>query len=362
MRSVPPAGSRSIPDTVSFAPPVPRRGGAWGAVVAASLVGASAAILVVMTTGMGEKVVERIVESPGTTSEPIVTVSTTAPVQGAAEAVAAAMPSVAQITVTSADATTDASAVVIRADGYLVTDAGAVEGAITIAVSFADGTTETGAVVAVDPLSELAVIRVPRHDLAVAEFGDPATLQVGQQAMALGSHQDGGPSISSGVISALGQRSTSAKGTALYGMIRFDAPVPTEVAGGPLVTDEGTIVGITVKSSSDSAFGWATPIDEAREIADDLITTGHASHAWLGVEGRRSEEGPVVSLVVEGSPAANAGLQAGDVLLRVDGEALASMSVLASIIRDREPGDSITIAYTRNGMEWTCVATLGERS
>lgn len=363
MRSVPPVGARAIPDTVDFAPPVPRRRLAWSAIVASSLVGASAALLAVLATGMGERVVERIVERPAETppASSILTVSTTTPIAGAAEAVAAVMPGVAQIAVTSAGGTTDASAVVIRADGYLVTDAAVVAEAETITVSLADGTVEAGEVVAVDRVSELAVIRVPRTDLTPVRLGDPAELQVGQQAMALGSHQDGGPSISSGVISALDQRSTSEAGTALYGMIRFDAPVPPEVAGGPLVTDTGTVVGITVRAA-DTMFGWATPIDEATEVAEELIATGHASHAWLGVEGRRGPDGPVVTLVVEGSPAALAGLRVDDVLLSVEGEPLASMSVLAAIIRDREPGETLSMAYERDGMRWTCVATLGQRT
>lgn len=362
LRSVPPAGSRSIPDAVTFAPPVPRRRLAWSALLASSLVGASAALLAVLATGMGERVVERIVETPPA-SEPdaMLPVSTTAPLGGPAEAVEAAMPGVAHLTATTEAGTVEASALVVRADGYLVTDAANVVGASSLLVTLADGVSHAGTVVAVDELSELAVVRVEATDLPLVEFGDPAELQVGQWAMVLGSHEDGGPSVGSGSVSALEQRSTSTRGTPLYGLIRVDAPVPAEVAGGPLVTDTGAVVGLTVRSA-DGPFGWATPIDEVREVADDLIEIGHARHAWLGIEGSRTADGPVVSVVVAGSPAEVAGVEEGDVLLHADGRPLPSMATLAAMIRDREPGDSISITYERDGVEWTCVAVLGLRS
>lgn len=363
MRSVPPAGARSIPDVVDFAPVAPRRRLTWGALVASSLVGASAALLAVLATGMGDRVVERIVETPAA-SPPTsaVPVASTVPVRAPGDAVAAALPGVAHLTITTdAGGTVDASAVVIRADGHLVTDAAVVDGATEVLVTLADGTNVDGEVVAVDPVSALAVVRVDVDELATIDHGDASDLEVGQWAMAVGSHEDGGPSISSGSISALQQRAANEAGTVLYGLIRFDAPVPAEVAGGPLVDESGAVVGITVRAEDGSPFGWATPIDEVRQVTDDLIELGHARHAWLGVEGRRTTEGALVTSVVAHSPADAAGLRAGDVLLHADDDTLPSMGTLAALIRAHQPGDTITLTYLRDGEQHTCVATLGER-
>ncbi|QGG93975.1 S1C family serine protease [Actinomarinicola tropica] len=363
MRSVPPVGARSIPDTVDFAPAPPRRRLAWSALVASSLVGASAALLAVLATGMGERVVERIVETPPSAApSSLVPVATTVPPNGPAEAVEAVLPGVAHLTITTEGGTVDASAVVVRADGYLVTDALPLEGASEVLVTLADGRNLPGEVVGSDPVSALAVLRVDATDLAVVDHGTPADLEVGQWAMAIGTHEDGGPSVSSGTISALQQRAENGAGTVLYGLIRFDAPVPGEVAGGPLVVDSGAVVGVAVKADEEASFGWATPIDEVRQVADDIIELGHARHAWLGVEGRRTTEGALVSAVVPHSPADTAGLRAGDVLLHADGEPLPSMGTLAALIRAAEPGDPISLTFLRDGAEHTATATLGERS
>lgn len=365
MRSVPPAGSRSIPDTVDFAPvpaDPPRRRIGWSALLASSLVGATAALLAVVATGMGDRVVERIVETPpAETPTSLVPVASSIDRSRPAEAVEAALPGIAHLTVATDDGAIDASAVVVRADGYLVTDASVVADATEVLVDLADGRHLPGEVVAVDPVTELAVVSVPARDLTVVR-SDGARLEVGQWAMAIGCHDDGTPSVSSGAISALQQRAENDAGTVLYGLIRIDAPTPAEVAGGPLVDDTGAVVGITVKAPDGSPFGWATPIDQVRRVADDLIELGHARHAWLGVEGRRAADGALVTSVVGGSPAEDAGIRAHDVLVAVDGQPLPSMGTLAAVIREHEPGEALTITYLRDGERHTATATLAERS
>lgn len=360
MRNTPAPGSRSIPDTVDFAP-VPRsarsRGG-WTIAIASGLVGASAVLLVVLATGMTERVVERgddALDEAAVTSTPV---STTSP-GGTSEAIQAVMPSVALVAATSGDTTVDGSAIVVRADGYLLTDADLVDDATSLLVTLADGSTLPAEVVATDPVTSLAVVRVERTDLVPAPAGDPAGAEVGQLTMALGRSASGGPSTSSGVISAFEERSVATTGSYLYGLIRFDAPLPDGAAGGPLITESGTVIGVTVKADPAATFSWATPIDDATDVANELIEHGRARHPWLGVQGKRTAEGAVIEAVLENSPAAAAGLQVDDVLVSIDGRALPSMSVLVAVIREYEPGDMVTIAYKRDGIEWTCVAELG---
>lgn len=360
MASVPAPGSRSIPDTVDFAPvPAHRRGrGGWTIAVASGLVGASAVLLVVLATGMTDRVVER-----GDPAIDDAIVASTVPVStstlnGTSEAINAVMPSVAQIAATTGDEIVDGSAIVVRADGYLLTDAHLLDGATSLQVTLSDGTTLPAELVAIDAVTALAVVHVERTDLIPAQVGDPASLQVGQLTMALGS-QGGAPSISSGVISAFEERSITISGTYLYGLIRFDAPLPDGAAGGPLITETGEVIGVTIKPELGASFSWATPIDDATDVAAELIADGRVKHPWLGVQGRRTAEGAGVEVVMANSPAEAAGIEVDDVLLSIDGKPLPSMAALVAIIRDYDPGDVITITYLRDGIEWTCVATLG---
>jgi putative serine protease PepD len=361
MRDVPAPGSRSIPDIVDFAPAptAPRGRGGWTLAVASGLVGASAVLLVVLATGMTDRVVERSDDAADQ-----VTVTSTVPVSvsvpsSATEAIAVVRPSVALIAATNGDTTTDGTALVLRPDGYLLTDAHLLEGAAALHVTLADGTTLPATVVAIDPVTALGVVHVDRLDLVPATLGDPSALDVGQLTMAIGTDTTGGPSISSGVISAFEERSTALAGTLLYGLIRVDAPLSDGAAGGPLITETGEVVGVTVKSDPTATFSWATPIDDATDVATELIEDGRARHPWLGVEGRRTAEGASVMAVMENSPASEAGLQVDDVLVSVDGRSVPSMAILVAIIREHEPGDDVTITYRRDGITWTCVATLG---
>lgn len=361
IHKVPAPGARSIPDTVHFAP-VSRGRSGWTIAIASGLVGASAALLVVLATGMTDRVVERQPDAAGAQ----VTVTSTVPISApggrdASAAISAVMPSVVQIAATTDGATVDGSALVVREDGYLLTDAHVLDDATEVRVTFADQTTAEGEVIAIDHVTALAIVKVDHGELVPAPFGDPSALEVGQLTLAIGTNTSGGPSISSGVISAFDERSTAVSGTYLYGLIRFDAPLPDGAAGGPLVTEDGEVIGVTIRSDPSAAFGWATPIDDAFDIATQLIDDGKATHAYLGVEGRRTAEGAAVMSVAENSPAAEAGIQVDDILVSVDGRALPSMAALVDVIRDHEPGDNITITYRRDGIEWTCVATLGLR-
>ncbi|HSL56748.1 MAG TPA: trypsin-like peptidase domain-containing protein, partial [Acidimicrobiales bacterium] len=326
MARVGPAGSRSVPDTIDFLPP-PRSRPRWGLVVTSSLVGASAALLAVMLTGFGERVVERqIVERATVVPVASTLPPPTTPPPSIADIVERVVPTIARIEATGPDGTVQGSALVVRADGHLLTDALVLAGAEVVTVRLADGRVLPGEVVAVDALTDLAVIRVAARDLPAADLTHTGELRIGQVAVAVGTHDGGGPALSSGVISAIGVRAVTADGSMLHGMIQTDAAIPSTAAGGPLVTGEGQIVGIAARAGADALFGVATPIAYAAAVADEMIEHGVARHPWLGIEGRDGAEGPELVAVAPDSPAAAAGLAPDDIVLTLDGERVTTMA------------------------------------
>jgi putative serine protease PepD len=370
LHKVPPPGARSIPDTVDFAP-VPRRRSVWAAIAASSIAGATVAVSVIMITGMGQRVVERWIEpsgpvalsGPNTSVAPTTTTSTTEPPPETtlSDLAESAAPSLAWITVVDGERSIDCAGIVISADGHLLTDSRPFAEYTSITVRFSDGSTETGELVGTDQLTEIAVVRVARTDLVPARMGDPRDLKVGGLVLLLGPDETGKTAASTAMVNAVGIPARLGESATLYDMIQFDAPVPIERSGGPLLNDDGEVVGVTVRAGNGAPFGLATPIDSAQFVADDLIAEGRARHPWLGIEGRQEQAQPVVLSVVEGSPADIAGLQADDVIVAVDGEAVPSMAAFVTVVRARRPGDVITITCLREGVEVDCVVVLGLR-
>lgn len=254
------------------------------------------------------------------------------------------------------------SGIVFRSDGWVVTSHQVVVGVVDLMVVLADGTTEAGRVVGRDPDTNIAVIKLDRRDMTTAALGSVASLKVGQVAVVVGS------TLSVGVISALGREVRLPKGPLLLDMIQTDAPVAPGAAGGALVDSGGGVIGI---ATSVEGASYATPIDAARDVAEQLITTGKVVHAWLGVEGEtlspadaralRVEGGAVVRRVRPGSPAAAVGLAAKDVIVSVDGATIGSMTALKVLLRSKRPGQAVDIAYIRDGQQTHAVATLTPR-
>ena len=366
IHKVPPPGSRSIPDTVDFAPTPRRRRSVVAVVMASSLVGAAVAVSVIMITGAGERVVERWIEPepPVTVAAPTTTegVTTTVPPPPTMDELAeAAAPSLAWITVVNGENSIDCAGVVITGDGHLLTEARPFEEHSSITVRFDDGTTEEGELVGIDHLTDLAVVKVDRHDLTPATIGDPRELKAGGVVLVLEPDETGGTAASAAMVNAVGTPARIEVDLTLYDMIQFDAPVPIEMSGGPLLDERGEVIGVTVRAGNGDPYGLATPIDAAHTVATDIIANGTARHPWLGIEGRQEQAQPVVSAVVDGSPADEAGLLPNDVIIAVDGEPVPSMSAFVTAVRAHRPGEAITITYRRDGIEVDGVAVLGVR-
>jgi S1-C subfamily serine protease len=306
-----------------------------------------------------------------------------APVGGSGSVVRIAeevRPAIAEVRVEGGGAASSGSAVLYRDDGHLLTNAHVVADARSIEVSLADGSTHRARLVGSDEYTDIAVLRIPAapdgEAYPTAVLGTAADLAVGQPVVAIGSPLGlaGGSSVTTGVVSALG-REVEAEGSSLLDMVQTDAAISPGSSGGALLDGTGAVIGITtavaVSEVGAEGLGFATPVDVARSVAEDIITSGHAVHVWLGVQGsdldRRSAEdlgvdgGARVEEVVEGSPAAEAGVTPSDVIVQVEDEAVASMSALVIALRQRDPGDAVALEVVRDGDRRQVVVDLVER-
>lgn len=357
----------------------PRGGRVWAVALASGLTGAVLTLgLVAAVTGLG-RVTERVVERVPVPSPLLAAGAKSATVPGIASAVS---PSVVRLDVETDAGTVTGSGVVLRDDGTILTNAHVVAGSLGVTIVRSDGTGVPGAIVGVDPLTDVAVV-VPGAEhrstgaWAPAVMGSSAELEVGEPAIAIGSPLGlaGGPSVTVGVVSGLGRR-VDADGVALHGMIQTDAPIARGSSGGALCDGSGVVVGITTAiaaADGPDGLGFAIPVEVARAVADELLGEGDVDHAWLGIEGRdlapteSSMPGlatgggvRVVGLEV-GGPAAAAGIEPGDVVIALGGHRVRSMSDLVAALRGHEPGSSISVEVRRGEQSLTVAVILGER-
>ncbi|HUR49699.1 MAG TPA: trypsin-like peptidase domain-containing protein [Acidimicrobiales bacterium] len=287
---------------------------------------------------------------------------------------ARARPAIVKVEVRSASGESSASGVIFRDDGHVLTNAHVVEGASELTVQRADGERLPGRVVGADPDTDLAVVKIEGADLPVVTLGRSTGLRVGETAIAIGSPLglDGGPSVSVGVISALSRSVRGEDGKPLLDMIQTDASIAPGSSGGALLDMSGAVVGITTAIAIDSraggeSLGFATPVEVARDVAHQLIDTGHVVHAWLGIEGddvvggSDGADGALVRQVLAGSPAQKAGILPGDVITSLEGKPVKSMLMLMVNLRSHSPGDEVSVELTRDGELTQLRTTLVER-
>ncbi|WP_195225772.1 S1C family serine protease [Schaalia turicensis] len=349
--------------------------------------------------------------------------STVQPVSNSGEdpdwqAVAAAVqPAVVTISVRSSSSSGVGSGVIYNAQGDIVTNYHVVSGATgadaTIQVTLSDGRLYNATVVGTDPTTDLAVIRLENapSDLTVAAFGSSSDLAVGQEVMAVGAPLGLSNTATTGIISALnrpvevsrskedsqeldpndpfgqlpgfggGQEENQPQPsteTQITNAIQVDASINPGNSGGPLFDATGRVIGINSSiasnTSSDKAgsigLGFAIPVDLVTSVADQLIATGTVDHAVLGVSvttkavavDGSNVAGASVEELTRGGAAAQAGLQAGDVITAVDGEPVSSSKQLTGYIRRYRSGQEVTITYVRNGEKRDVTVTLGKAS
>jgi putative serine protease PepD len=310
--------------------------------------------------------------SPGVSREP-----------GSVSAIAARVtPAVVSIEVRLANAGATGSGVVVDADqGYIVTNNHVVSGAdgvqgAEIRAVFSDGSGSAARIVGRDPASDVAVLKVEKPGLVAASLGQSADVVVGDPVVAIGSPLGLAGTVTSGIISALDRPvRLSGEGSdtnAVINALQTDAPINPGNSGGALVNGTGAVIGINTAIASlggtgtgggSIGLGFAIPIDTVRGIAEQLISTGKAVHASLGVNARSvtdgTRDGALVVNVEPGSPAAHAGIQEQDVVIAVDGAAVGSSEELAVAVDAHHPGDTVTVELVRGGSSREVKATLG---
>jgi putative serine protease PepD len=259
----------------------------------------------------------------------------------------------------------EGSGFVIDTKGDIVTNQHVVDGSNSITVHFKDGTTAKATLVGADATTDIAVVRVnvsasKLHPLAL---GSSSGVQVGESVAAIGSPFGLPYSLTTGIVSATGRTITSPNNSTIAGAIQTDAAINHGNSGGPLIDAHGRVIGINaqIDSSSDgnNGVGFAIPIDTAKQVVSQLLTSGRVEHAFLGV--RIGTQAKIAS-VVSGTAAAKAGLKTGDLILAVDGKQISTGEQLQSAIAAHKPGDTVTLRVRRSGSTLTLKATLGTNS
>lgn len=256
-------------------------------------------------------------------------------------------------------------------DGYVLTAAHVVAGSSTVAIRLGDGSGYQGTVVGVDEQTDVAVVKItdPPDDLPVASLALEDAPEVGQQVIAIGSPFGLDQTVTAGIVSTVSRPvpvPDSSGRVNVVGMIQTDAPINSGNSGGALVNLDGQVIGINdqirTTTGDNAGIGFAIPIDLAYQVAQLLIRGEDVRFGYLGVttdEPSFGQAGALVTQVVDGSPAAQAGLQEGDVVTAVDGQAVRSYEELISGIRSRLPGDQLSLTVTRGDEQLTFDVTLG---
>jgi serine protease Do len=264
------------------------------------------------------------------------------------------------------------SGFIVGADGIVLTNAHVVQDATEVTVKLTDRREFRAKVLGVDPMTDVAVLRIDAKNLPVVRLGDPARARVGDWVVAIGSPYGFENSVSAGIVSAKGR---SLPGDAYVPFIQTDVAVNPGNSGGPLFNLAGEVIGINSQIYSRTGgyqgLSFAIPIDVALKVKDQIVAKGHASHARLGVSvqelnqalaesfGLKRAEGALVAAVVPDSAAGRAGVQPGDVIVKFDGKPIAAAGELSALVGQSAPGDKVTLEILRKGAKQELAATLG---
>lgn len=270
------------------------------------------------------------------------------------------------------------SGVVISSDGYLITNHHVIENADTYFVLFQDGREYEATLVGSDELTDLAVLKISADALIPVEFGSTDNMRVGDPTVAIGNPlgQDGGASVSVGIISAFNRRVDFGNDDFLHGMLQTDAAINSGSSGGGLFDAEGKLIGITsaigVSQAGPEGIGYAIPIELVDRISKEIIETGDVEHPFLGVQigtyiatadddARVPAGANIVSIEGTDSAAALAGLRVDDIVIGIGGKEIVDQTGLILAVRLYRVGDEVDFTVDRDGDELTITVVMGRR-
>ncbi len=267
------------------------------------------------------------------------------------------------------------SGVIVRADGYVLTNYHVVEAADSIRVALSDGREADARVVGADPETDLAVLKIGLPKLQAIEFEHDDQLRVGDVVLAIGNPFGVGQTTTLGIVSALGRNRL---GINIYeNFIQTDAAINPGNSGGALVDVRGRLVGVNTAIYSETGgslgIGFAIPARTAETILEEIIRTGKVSRGWLGIEpqditpelmrafGLDKREGIIVASVLRGGPAHRAGLKVGDIVLELDGSPVKDSVAFLNEIAPLKPGATLPLTILREGRRYKVEVQIGER-
>ncbi|MBR1868643.1 MAG: Do family serine endopeptidase, partial [Bacteroidales bacterium] len=269
------------------------------------------------------------------------------------------------------------SGVIIRPDGYIVTNNHVVENATSISVTLNDNEQYTATVVGTDPATDVAIIKIDATGLPTIPLGDSDQLRLGEWVLAIGSPLGAQlrSTITAGIVSAKGRSMPDGSGEfKIESFIQTDAAVNPGNSGGALVNKRGELVGINTaivsQTGSYSGYSFAVPVNIVKRVAGDLIDYGSVKRAVLGItmqpiDKKIAEElklssmnGVYIYEVTRGSAAEEAGLKKGDVIIAVDGQKITDGASVQAKVNNYHPGDKAQLTYLRDGKEYTAEVTF----
>jgi S1-C subfamily serine protease len=378
-----------------------------GSLFLAALVGGGAAVAigaVVDSDGGGTTTVFSEVAGPVDTSTRIQADSSSA--MSVQEIYQHAGPGVLQVTSTSVDSgdpffgpqprVSLGSGFVIDEDGYIVTNYHVIESARQIEVNFSGDDRVRATIVGVDPSTDLAVLKINAQVRALTPLplGDSDAVRVGDAVVAIGNPFGLERTVTAGIVSALQREITAPNGYTIDKVIQTDAPINQGNSGGPLLNTRGQVIGVNSQiepgdsGTGNLGIGFAVPAATVREVFAQIRESGKVEHAYLGVQTQEIDEvlattyrlpvetGVIITEVIPGSPAEDAGLKGGerqvifggtsytlggDIVTAADGEQVASPDDLRRLIEAKDPGDAITLDIRRGDSKRTVSVTLGRR-
>ena len=264
--------------------------------------------------------------------------------------------------------------VIVGADGYILTNNHVVDGADEVSVELSDHRTFKASVVGTDPKTDIAVVKINGKNLSTAVLGDSDRLEVGEWVAAVGNPFGLTSTITAGIVSAKGRSQVAISDYEDF--IQTDAAINPGNSGGPLVNLAGEVIGINTAIASRTGgyqgIGFAIPINMAKSIMDSLINDGHVVRGFLGVGiqplnegladsfGFHGTDGALIGEVSSGSPADQAGLKQGDIVVRFDHRDIATVNELRNLVASTKPGKTVAVEVFRDGTKETLHVRIGE--